>query len=306
LSRPKTTASIFEIERYATKDGPGIRTVVFFKGCNLRCAWCQNPESQRFEKEIMYYINACVKCGKCLEACPNNAIRYDETYGFISNPDRCSACGLCVDQCLYGARALMGTEYTPEGLFEIVKKDLDFYQESGGGITVSGGEPLLNPDFLVEFFTLCKSPGIHIAIETAGNVPWETFEKVMPFTDLFFFDVKHIDDEVHQFWTGVSNKNILKNLERLASTAPNIIIRTPVIPGVNDDEAVLERIFYRVNDLNITTMELLPYHRLGLSKYRGLGRAYKLASIESMELSELEKYVALGKKMGLNVSAGAI
>ncbi len=306
MKKEKNKATIFEIERYATKDGPGIRTVVFFKGCNLKCAWCQNPESQRFEKEIMYYNNSCTKCGKCMVICPNEAIHLDEKFGFITNPERCTTCGLCVDQCIYGARAVMGKEYTPEQLFEIVKRDLDFFRESGGGITVSGGEPLLNVDFLVDFFDLCKTLGIHIAIETAGNVPWETFNKLIPKTDLFFFDVKHIDADQHRFWTGVSNQKILDNLERLSKNAKDIIIRIPVIPGVNNDEDVLKRIFEYVKEMDLKNIELLPYHRLGLTKYSGLGRPYKLESLESMELVDLEKFVELGKAIGLNVSAGAI
>jgi len=306
LKKEKNNATIFEIERYATKDGPGIRTVVFLKGCNLKCAWCQNPESQKFKKEIMYYENSCTKCGKCMIVCPNEAIYLDEKFGFISDPERCTACGLCVDQCIYGARAVMGKDYTPEELFDIVKRDLEFYHESGGGITVSGGEPLLNVDFLVDFFDLCKSFEIHTAIETAGNVPWKSFVKMIPKTDLFFFDVKHNDDDQHQFWTGVSNKNILNNLKRLSASTKNIIIRIPVIPRVHNDEDVIRRIFEVVKGLKLENVELLPYHRLGLTKYSGLGRPYKLESLESMELSDLEKFVRLGKKMKLNVSAGAI
>ena len=306
MKREKNKATIFEIERYATKDGPGIRTVVFLKGCNLRCAWCQNPESQRFQKEIMYYENSCTKCGKCMMICPNEAIYLDEKFGFITDTKKCTGCGLCVDQCIYGARAVMGKNYTPQELFDIVKRDLEFYHESEGGITVSGGEPLLNVDFLLEFFDLCKTLGIHIAIETAGNVPWVTFQKLIPKTDLFFFDVKHIDDDQHQFWTGVSNRNILDNLKRLSESGKDIIIRTPVIPGVNNDLDVLRRIFEYIKRLNLKNVELLPYHRLGLTKYRGLGRPYKLESLESMELSDLEKYVDLGKEIGINVSTGAI
>lgn len=306
MIRKKDTATLFEIERYATKDGPGIRTVVFFKGCNLRCAWCQNPESQRFEKEIMYYSNSCVQCGQCMSVCPQDAIKPDETFGLITDPARCTACGLCVDQCIYGARARMGMDYTPQGLFENVKKDLDFYEESGGGVTVSGGEPLLNHQFLVEFFKLCKNAGIHIAIETAGNVPWENFLDILPTTDLFFYDIKHIDEDVHQFWTGVGNKTILRNLERLSKENKDIIVRIPVVPGVNDTTAVMLSIFSFVKGLHLREVELLPYHRLGLGKYRGLGRPYKMASIESLELSDLDVFVQSGQEMGLNVRAGAI
>lgn len=306
MIRQKNTATIFEIERYATKDGPGIRTVVFFKGCNLRCAWCQNPESHRFQKEIMYYANSCAECGKCMNLCPNDAIRHDKEYGFISDPEKCTSCGVCVDQCIYGARALMGTDYTPHELFDIVKRDLDFYDESGGGITVSGGEPLLNPDFLIEFFRLCKTVGIHITIETAGNVPWETFQSILPTTDLFFFDIKHFDDDIHKFWTGVSNKTILKNLEKLSKNTKNIIIRIPVIPGVNDTETVQQSIYSFIKKLGLQEVELLPYHRLGLSKYNGLGRPYKLKTVESLELQDLDAFVKIGKQLGLTIRAGAV
>ncbi len=299
------TASVFEIERYATKDGPGIRTVIFFKGCNLRCAWCQNPESQSFKKEVIFHHNLCKACGRCVEGCPAGAIEFDEKYGFISNPEICTGCGLCVESCIYNARALMGKTYTPQLLFEEIKKDIPFFDESNGGITVSGGEPMLHVEFLKQFFELCKDSGIHIAMETASNVSFEKFEAVMDNVDLFFCDIKQLDSTVHEFWTGAENQLILENIRKLSDAGKQIIIRIPVIPHVNQTLDDMQRIFDYIRRLNIERIELLAYHRLGLGKYRGLGRDYKLESVESLHQSDLDEYVALGKKMGLVIRAGS-
>jgi len=300
------TAEIFEIERYATKDGPGIRTVIFFKGCNLRCAWCQNPESQSLKKEVIFHKNLCKACGRCMERCPEDAVHYDEDFGFITDSERCSACGLCVENCIYDARAMMGQTYTPEGLFEEIKRDIPFFVESDGGITVSGGEPMLNTDFLKAFFKICREYGIHIAMETAGCVAYEKFEEIQDFVDLFFYDIKQLDSDVHEFWTGVRNEPILGNIKRLSDAGKRIIVRIPVIPCVNHTVEDQMKIYDFLKSLDIERVELLAYHRLGLGKYRGLGRQYKLESVESLEQGDLENYVSLGKKMGLAIRAGSI
>ena len=213
---------IFDIQRNSFVDGPGIRTTVFFKGCNLRCKWCHNPESQSFEKQMMFYKDKCTGCGKCREVCPNHL-------------KKCDFCGKCELYCPADARKVCGREYTPAEVFAEVIKDKAFYDNSGGGVTFSGGECMLQLDFLCEILEKCKSAGIHTAVDTAGNVPWKSFEKILPFTDLFLYDIKAFGAELHRKGTGVSNELILENLKNLSGRA-DIIVRIPVIGGYNDND----------------------------------------------------------------------
>ena len=178
--------NVFDIERYATKDGPGIRTVLFFKGCNLRCRWCQNPESQSFERQVMHYQNQCAGCGKCIDVCPEHAVRFTEPYGFITDHALCSRCGSCIDACFYAARKMIGNEYKLEDLMGRILADKSFYDESGGGVTFSGGEPLLHYEDVSEIALRCRDEGVHTAIETAAAVDWRIIESLLDCIDLFF------------------------------------------------------------------------------------------------------------------------
>lgn len=234
-------AKIFDIERYATKDGPGIRTVVFFKGCNLHCSWCQNPESQRRGRQIMYYAGQCSACGRCMDVCPEGAISIIEPYGYITDSGRCSACEKCVDSCFYAARKMIGEDYTIDALMEVLLRDRSFYEESGGGVTLSGGEPLLQPDAAKEILRRCRAEGISTAVETAGHVDWEVLDGLRELVDLFFYDFKHIDAAVHKEHIGPDNSLILSNLKKLSGLHSNIIVRIPVIPGVNHSMDVMKR-----------------------------------------------------------------
>jgi pyruvate formate lyase activating enzyme len=300
------SAVIFDIERYATKDGPGIRTVIFFKGCNLRGIWCQNPESQSAKPQIMYYMNLCKGCGRCIALCPTHAIRSDETFGLLIDPILCMACGTCAENCYFDARKLMGKTMTVSELMTEIRKDKPYYESSGGGITFSGGEPLLYPDFVTEVSKQCREEGIHTAIETAGHVAWEIFERLMPYLDLIFFDIKHIDPDLHKAYTGVTNELILENLKKLSDVFAPIIIRVPVIPGYNNSVDVQQQIYEFVKTLrNIQRVELLPYHRLGLSKYKGLGREYHLQDVESVKKDDLLYLAELGQTVGIPLQIGA-
>ena len=251
-------AMIFDIQRNSFVDGPGIRTTVFFKGCNLRCKWCHNPESQSFDKQMMFYKDKCTGCGKCREVCPNHL-------------QSCDFCGKCELYCPADARKVCGREYTPAEVFAEVIKDKAFYDNSGGGVTFSGGECMLQLDFLREILEKCKAAGIHTAVDTAGNVPWESFEKILPFTDLFLYDIKAFGAELHRKGTGVSNELILENLKNLSGRA-DIIVRIPVIGGYNDNDEEIRQIADFLKQIKIIKAELLPYHAMGEHKYTALGR----------------------------------
>ncbi len=270
-------ATIFDIQRASFVDGPGIRTTVFFKGCNLKCKWCHNPESQSAKPQIMFYKNKCIGCGKCVEACPTKM-------------KECVLCGKCADVCLHDARQLCGKEMTAEEVLKTILKDKNFYETSDGGVTFSGGECMLQIDFLYEILKLCKNGGIHTAVDTAGNVKWEYFEKIIPYTDLFLYDVKCFSEQKHVEGTGVSNKLILENLTRLSKEFKgDIIVRIPVMDGYNTDE--LPEIASFLKNLGITEVELLPYHKMGEHKYDALGM--ECVSFSAPAKEDMEKYKAL-------------
>lgn len=269
---------IFDIQRNSFVDGPGIRTTVFFKGCNLKCQWCHNPESQKMEKELLFYKSKCAGCGKCNFVCPRKAIRFG-----VVDCEKCDFCGRCELYCANSAIRICGREYSADELEEILEKDRAFYENSGGGVTFSGGECMLFPNELTDVLERCRKKGIHTAIDTAGNVPWKSFEKVMPYTDLFLYDIKALDCGIHREFTGADNDLILDNLKRLLGNGVNVWIRIPVIPGVNDSSAGMERIKEFLAPYSPQKIELLPYHRLGEGKYDALGRKSRCFSVPDKE-----------------------
>ena len=253
-------ATIFDIERNSYVDGPGIRTTVFFKGCNLKCKWCHNPESQAPEKEMMLYKDKCIGCGKSREVCPNHL-------------KKCDFCGKCELFCVADARRICGKEYTVDEVLSEILKDKSFYKTSDGGATFSGGECMLQIDFLGELLKKCKENGIHTAVDTAGNVPWKYFEFIIPYTDMFLFDVKCISENLHIAGTGASNRLIIENLMTLSSVFKgSIFIRIPVIGSFNDTKEEMNKIKEFLNNINFDKIELLPYHNMGNNKYTALNR----------------------------------
>ncbi|MBQ2704186.1 MAG: glycyl-radical enzyme activating protein [Clostridia bacterium] len=253
------TATIFDIVRNSFVDGPGIRTTVFFKGCNLKCVWCHNPESQDFKPQMMFYQDKCKGCVKCKEICPT--------------PDRCTLCRKCTLYCPVDARKVCGKEYTADEVFAEIIKDKAFYDNSNGGVTFSGGECMLQIDFLLEILKKCKENGIHTAVDTAGYIPFESLEKILPYTDLFLYDIKCFDNEKHKKYVGVENELILENLKKLFHANAKIWIRIPVISGINDSlqemQCIKNFLFAYGKPEKI---ELLPYHAMGENKYAAIGR----------------------------------
>ncbi|MCC6398662.1 MAG: glycyl-radical enzyme activating protein, partial [Bacteroidetes bacterium] len=233
--------TIFNIMRFAVNDGPGIRTTVFLKGCPLSCWWCHNPEGLNPGIQVTYRAERCILCGSCIDRCPQHALQLDGT--MVKRDDlRCLICGSCADECYLDARQVVGREIDTEELLAEVLKDRKFYDESGGGVTFSGGEPLLQHEFLVEVLEACKAHGLHTAIETSGLATREQLEEVRRWTDLFLFDVKLIDEERHKYFTGWSNVRILENLNHLVSCGASVVARVPLIPGVNDDDTSVNEV----------------------------------------------------------------
>ena len=283
---------VYNIQRYSIHDGPGIRTTVFLKGCPLRCFWCQNPESQKREPELFVNEERCVSCGACIPGCPTKANFYNENNLVKVDRNKCMCCGKCSEVCPQEARSVMGKLMSVEEVLSVVRKDKNFYKTSGGGVTVSGGDPVAQPEFAAEILKKCREEGIHTTIETCAFANWNIFEKIIENTDLVYMDIKCIDPELHKRCTGVSNELILENAKKIAALGKKMLIRTPVIPGFNDSKEELEKIADFVkHELNQEKMELLKYNKLCLSKYVRLDRNFEgntEASDEELESQIVE------------------
>lgn len=290
LARKEPTGTVFHIQHYSLHDGPGIRTVVFLKGCPLRCLWCANPESQRRQRELVWNRKDCIGCKSCVQT---GAFHFEaDGLHWDTVPDPEHACKLCPSQALH----MIGEEKSVSQVLDAVERDSPFYDASRGGLTLSGGEPLLQPAFTTALLREAKRRRIHTAMETSGFAPWEAFEKAAEQLDYLLMDVKLWDDSLHQQVTGVSNQLILQNLRRVKACfhALPLRVRTPVIPGINDSEQELCAIAELVHALPNTEYELLKYHRLGLPKYELLRRTYALGDAELAE----ERFQALKKAVG--------
>lgn len=294
---------VCEIERYATHDGPGIRTVVFLKGCPLKCLWCANPETQRKENELYYNTNKCIACKRCINSCEKAALQFEDEK-VIVDKNKCNSCGECVKACPMEALNLVGKNSTVDEVFNEVMKDTIFYQQSGGGITISGGEVLMHRDFAVKLLKMCKENYINTAIETSGFGDFNVLKEISVYCDLIMFDIKHTDGKVHKKLTEVDNAIILDNLKRLSEIHKNIIIRMPLITGFNESEENIINTVKIAKENNIKEIHLLPYHSLGKDKYKQLGRDYELSHLKEPEEEKVNSLKTIIEKDNIKCKIG--
>lgn len=281
------TANIFNIQHFSVHDGPGVRTVIFFKGCNLRCKWCHNPESMHAQPEIMLYPDRCIGCMACVSQCPTGAHQFADGRHSIDRK-ACIHCFRCCEECYADALVRVGEKRSTDAVLKEILDNRAYFEQSGGGVTFSGGECMLQVSALSKLLQGCKEAGIHTAVDTAGNVDWEQFEQVLPVTDLFLYDIKAYDAEVHRACTGVTNERILDNFKRLVKTGKEILVRIPWVPECNGDQ--LEKIAAFLADYPQIRAELLPYHSMGNAKYHALEtKAAFTGTVPSKELTERMK-----------------
>jgi pyruvate formate lyase activating enzyme len=281
--------TVTNIQRFSIHDGPGIRTTVFLKGCNLHCFWCHNPETLRREAQLQIFPDRCIGCGECFERCPQGAHVMNDG-GRLFLRERCQACGTCVETCYAQALMLVGESKSVDEVVEEVLRDLPFYETSQGGVTLSGGEPLLQPDFSYAILERCRQEGLHTAIETAANFSWERVAAILPVTDLVMMDIKLLDEERHKACTGVPNKRILENAIRLGREAPALIVRTPIVPGINDNAEDVAAIARFAGQLpNLLYYELLPFHPMASGKYDSLDMDYRARELKSPPKEQMDE-----------------
>jgi pyruvate formate lyase activating enzyme len=293
-------AVIFDIQRYSVHDGPGIRTVVFFKGCPLRCQWCQNPESLQRSPELGFLLERCIHSGNCKSACPEGAIlagakRVDRS--------RCTLCGDCVESCYAEALKMIGEELGEDELIGEVSRDRPFYEDSRGGVTLSGGEPLLQIDFVEEFCSRCREEDLSLVVETCGAVPFDSFRRVLPFVDLFLYDVKAIDPSLHKAWTGSDNRTILSNLERLGKSGVPVVPRVPIIPGYTALSSNLDQIAAHLEG-SFPEVHVLPYHRWGESKRDLVDSPQPSLDLDPPSREDMEAVRKIFEERGFSVRIG--
>ena len=301
-----TTGLVTNLQRYALQDGPGIRTTVFLKGCPLACTWCHNPENISRQPQVMVVETRCLRCGECLAACPQpSAAALAPDPETLRAPAGCTHCGACVDACPTGARTLLGREWTVEEVMNAVVRDRLFYESSGGGLTVSGGEPLLQFDFLRALLAAAKAEEIHTALDTCGFAPEGRLLELLPLVDLFLYDLKAINEEQHLQLTGVSNRLILDNLRRLADRQAQLWLRIPIVPGVNDDPAELELLARFAASLGrVQQVNLLPYHKTGIGKVHRLNQVYTLDHVVPPSPERMLELVGIFIAQGLDAKIG--
>jgi pyruvate formate lyase activating enzyme len=297
-----TTGLIFDIKRFAVHDGPGLRTTVFLKGCPLSCWSCHNPEGQSTDREVFVRPERCDVCADCLELCRLGAISLDGDSVVVAR-DRCDRCGSCVDVCLPGALEMTGREVTVAEVMGEIDRDVLYYDESGGGATFSGGEPLAQPLFLERLLVECRKRQISTAVDTSGHAPASLFDSIRPIVDLFLYDIKLIDEERHQAFTGASNKPILENLRMLAEWGATVVIRFPLLTGINDDSTNVEQLARFLVALPTRySVDILPYHRIGQDKYLRLGREYRMQDTCPPADEDVYKTAQLLADFGLEVA----
>ena len=291
---------ISNIQKFSLDDGPGIRTTIFFKGCSLRCAWCHNPECIDHSPVLQFFSIYCKSCGKCATRCPNQA-HHIVSGTHVFDRDACVACGKCALVCRQGALKLVGKEYKPLDLFQEILKDRHYYDTSGGGVTFSGGEPALMVEDVIEVAKLCKAAGIHTALDTAGNVPFQNYKSLLPYISLFLYDIKCFDDSAHKRWTKVGNRLILENIQALDKRNAQYIIRVPVINFFNANLREQENIAQFLASLsNLGLIQLLPYHGYGAGKYEATGLYNETEGYSPPTKDFMEKALQCYLRLGLN------
>ena len=300
--------SVTNIQKYSIHDGDGIRTTVFFKGCHLRCQWCHNPETQRFEKELQVDIPKCTGCGRCEAVCPQGAIHISEEGKSVTDRSKCIVCGKCEAACLGNYRTVVGRDYSISELVRICMQDQMFYEQSGGGVTLSGGEVMaMDIDYILSLVKKLHREGVDVTIDTCGQAPYSNYEAILPYVGTWLYDVKVIDEEKHVRYMGMGNKLILENLKKLAAAGARIYIRIPVVKEVNGDHESMAAIidFLKANDIRPPQVNLLPYHSTGSHKYGKLGMEYQGESLTKPDDEEMQAFVEQWNKAGFtNVKIG--